>query len=118
MNNNEPEDANSDPEIVAIQKEAGVDIYDQDPEVSMIDGSHGRRKFYESVEKAASAKRARLNGAPDEGLTIKDSANKAWTQNLHEYNFRPSGYGAPAKKPIEEMTAQEAWQETTHKGSG
>jgi hypothetical protein len=115
---NEPEDANSDPEIVAIQRDAGVDIYDQDPEVEMIDGSHGRRKFYESIEKAASAKRARLNGAPDERLTEKDRASEAWTRKLHKPISGQEEYGAPEEKPIEEMTAREAWQRTTHKGSG
>ena len=116
MSDNEPEDANSDPEIVAIQKQAGVDIYDQDPEVQMIDGNHGRRNFYASIEKAASAKRARLNGEPDERVPETGRAYDAWTRKLHKPTSDESGYGAPARKPIEEMTAREAWQETTHKG--
>ena len=88
-----------DPEILAIQREAGVELYDGDPELDKLDRTHGIRKFYASVEVAANAKKARLASQP---IDINPAA-------------RLPAVGSPANGLPIEMPARDAWGQVQHK---
>jgi hypothetical protein len=89
-----------DPEIVTIQKNAGVDLYDGDPELATLDRDHGILAFYKSVEAAALAKKARLASTPE-----PTNPNP----RLPPAGSPPSGNFNPA------MTADDMWERVRHK---
>lgn len=91
--------AQVDPEILAIQNKHGVLLYEGDPELLNIDRTHGNYAFYQSVDTAAAKKAARLASTPS-------TTNPA---------SRITPTGNPPSGITPEMPAREAWQRVEHK---
>jgi len=80
-----------DPELLAIQKEAGAELLDGDPEISSLIYDKGSYAFYKSVEAAAEAKKQRLaplaplpDETPTTQLPVSMPAREAWKVTLHK----------------------------------
>jgi len=91
-----------DPEILAIQKDTGIELYDGDPELAAIDRSRGRRKFYQSIESACSAKKTRL-ASPTEPIQPISPASRV-----------PAGGGPSSPNQSGRDYLQEAHKRTSH----
>jgi hypothetical protein len=71
-NDRKPEDATEgkpqghvDIGILEVMEEQGIQLYDHDPEIAMLDRSGGMRKFYKSIEMACEAKKKRMDESPE-----------------------------------------------------
>lgn len=90
----------SDPEILAIQQEHGVELYDGDPELSMLKRDKGMRAWYKSIEDAVIAKKTRQASQPE---------------NLTNPASRSAPVGNPPMGITPEMSAHDAWSRVEHK---
>jgi hypothetical protein len=64
-----------DPNIEEIQKAAGIELFDGDEELSMLDRSNGEAVFFASIKAACEAKKLRLN--PTQGWEHLQAAHPA-----------------------------------------
>jgi hypothetical protein len=89
-----------DPELLVIQRDAGIELFDGDPELAVLDRSGGAHKFYKSVEAALSAKKARLASQPP-------------NPNPDVLSSRLPPSGSPA--PVIAASAQDYWSKAYKK---
>lgn len=77
-------------EVLKMQKDAGVELFDTDPEVAKIVRNEGLAAYFKSVEAALAAKKARTSKQPNqpaaEGFhsAVSGSASEAPVSSAHE----------------------------------
>jgi hypothetical protein len=92
-----------DPNILEIQKDKGIELFDGDPELALIDRTKSQLKFYKSVEAACEAKKARLASAPKEPIQPISPAARV-----------PAGGGPSSPERTGRDYLQEAHKQTNH----